>query len=283
MSDLAHLRTLVASAGDSLPTQIFFIAGYLHRHGAITGIGKALLKEIVFQKDARGPKLVESLLTSSDAKWLKYLHRFIDIETLKLFESLYLDYSLEHGKAISRQEREEQDLLTEKSLIYGEVDYLAFLQTLRKIPIKQGWSFVDLGSGTGRAVFIARLNFDFAKCTGIEILRGLHAAAADVCANYNEFVCGVISTTEPPLQTAFFHSSLLDLEWSTADVCFANSTCFDSTLIAEMADKAAAMRAGSYFITFTKPLPPDAPFDIIDKERRNMSWGPATVYIHQRR
>ncbi|RLO10525.1 hypothetical protein DYB28_008956, partial [Aphanomyces astaci] len=68
-----------------------------------------------------------------------------------------------------------------------------------------------------------------------------------------------------------------------ADVCFANSTCFDSTLIAEMADKAANMRSGSYLITFTKPLPLDTPFDIIDKERRKMSWGPATVYIHQRR
>ncbi|ETV65060.1 hypothetical protein, variant [Aphanomyces astaci] len=283
MANLKDLRLRVASSAGSLSAQIFHIAGHLHRHGVITGIGKALLKEIVFQKDVRGPKLVDSLLTSSDEHWLKFLHRLIDVETLKLFDSLYLDCGLEHGKAISRQEREENDMLNQKSLIYGEVDYLAFLSTLRKIPIQPGWTFVDLGSGTGRAVFIARLNFDFSRCTGIEILRGLHDAAADVCSNYNEFVRSVISTTRSPLDASFFHSSLLDLDWAHADVCFANSTCFDSTLIAEMADKAANMRSGSYLITFTKPLPPDTPFDIIDKERRKMSWGPATVYIHQRR
>ncbi|RHX96944.1 hypothetical protein DYB36_009019 [Aphanomyces astaci] len=315
MANLKDLRFRVASSAGSLSAQIFHIAGHLHRHGVITGIGKALLKgryppdnrvsnqqhecvvEIVFQKDVRGPKLVDSLLTSSDEHWLKFLHRLIgsfpvsflvihdpvDVETLKLFDSLYLDCGLEHGKAISRQEREDNDMLNQK--VSTSHSY------------HPGWTFVDLGSGTGRAVFIARLNFDFSRycacpsyvhkhdsrCTGIEILRGLHDAAADVCSNYNEFVRSVISTTRSPLDASFFHSSLLDLDWAHADVCFANSTCFDSTLIAEMADKAANMRSGSYLITFTKPLPPDTPFDIIDKERRKMSWGPATVYIHQRR
>ncbi|CAK4651992.1 unnamed protein product [Aphanomyces euteiches] len=283
MGDLNKLRALVESAGESVQAKILYIAGFLHRHGMITGIGKALLKEMLFQKDVRGPKLIERLLTATDEAWLKYINRLIDVETLKLFDSLYMDFPLEHGKAISRQEREEQDLLTEKSLIYGEVDYLAFLHTLRKIPIEPHWTFVDLGSGTGRAVFVARLNFDFAKCTGIEILSGLHAAAAEVCANYNEFVRSVISTSTKPLEAAFFHCSLLDLDWSRADVVFANSTCFDSELIWEIADKAVALRSKAYLITFTKPLPDDAPFDIIDQERRNMSWGPATVYIHQRR
>ncbi|ETV94615.1 hypothetical protein H310_11877 [Aphanomyces invadans] len=284
MTDLNNLRSRVAASAHSLPAQMFHIAGHLHRHGVISGIGKALLKEVVFQQDVRGPKLVDTLFSSSDEHWLKFVHRLLDVETLKLFDSLYLDYPLEQGKAISRQEREDNGMLTQKSLVYGEVDYLAFLATLRKIPIEPHWTFTDLGSGTGRAVFIARLNFDFSRCTGIEILRGLHDAAADVCSNYNEFVRPVVSTTSTPLEASFFHCSLLDLDWSHTDVCFANSTCFDSALIAAMAEKASAMRPGSYFITFTKPLPADiAPFDIVDKERRNMSWGPATVYIHQRR
>lgn len=45
--------------------------------------------------------------------------------------------------------------------------------------------FYDLGSGTGKAVFVARLTQDFSKCVGIEILSSLHAQAAKVVKRFN--------------------------------------------------------------------------------------------------
>ncbi|OQS00826.1 calcineurin-like phosphoesterase [Thraustotheca clavata] len=295
-----RIQEEVEACGDGFEVKLLLLAVLLHRHGFITSIGKALLKginwidggdiamivELLFQKDVRGPKLIHDVLHApadepSPPKWLKRTQKLIDIETFKLFDSLYLDCTLEKGKEISRKERQEHELLHEKSLVYGEVDYLAFLDVLSKVPIKPGMIFYDLGSGTGRAVFLARLNFDFAKCIGIEILLGLHEAAAQICRNYKEFVQPTISTTSNVLSVAFFHSSFLDLNWSHADVCFANSTCFDSTLLAQISSHAERLRSGAYFITFTKPLT-STEFEIIFKQRYNMSWGPATVYLHQR-
>lgn len=98
---------------------------------------------------------------------------------------------------MSKGERERLNLKEEKSLIYGEVDFQSFARILRKIqsilPLsirtvnsrgdaatthnnesssnkRGGGVFYDLGSGTGKGVFAARLTQDFDKCVGIEIL-----------------------------------------------------------------------------------------------------------------
>jgi hypothetical protein len=94
--------------------------------------------EMVFHKDVRGKKLIEEIATSTsadhDSKWLtrlqkligmlrifhrrssRYMIRFVDIETLKLFDALYVDCPLEVGKETSRKDREEKNLLHEKVL-----------------------------------------------------------------------------------------------------------------------------------------------------------------------
>jgi hypothetical protein len=41
------------------------------------------------------------------------------------------------------------------------------------------------------------------------------------------------------------------------------------------------MKRGSFFITLTKRLP-IADFDVLEYELYEMSWGAATVYIHQK-
>jgi hypothetical protein len=64
-----------------------------------------------------------------------------------------------------------------QSLIYGEVEFASFSKVLRKISPAPGGVFYDLGSGTGRAVFVARFLHDFKECKGIELLEGLHSVA----------------------------------------------------------------------------------------------------------
>lgn len=49
----------------------------------------------------------------------------------------------------------------------------------------------------------------------------------------------------------------------------------------QIAEQAESMKPGSIFISFTKSI--DSPvFNVVYRERFNMSWGPATVYIHRR-
>ena len=49
----------------------------------------------------------------------------------------------------------------------------------------------------------------------------------------------------------------------------------------EMSDQAEALRPGAVFVTFTKALP-SSEFELLERRRYKMSWGPATVFIQRR-
>ena len=52
-------------------------------------------------------------------------------------------------------------------------------------------------------------------------------------------------------------------------------------LMADMAAQASSLKAGAYFVTFTKGLN-SKDFEVVERKRYKMSWGPATVYIQRR-
>lgn len=49
----------------------------------------------------------------------------------------------------------------------------------------------------------------------------------------------------------------------------------------DMSKMAEKLKPGSFFITFTKGLTSNK-FEVLERKRYRMSWGPATVYIHRR-
>jgi hypothetical protein len=63
---------------------------------------------------------------------------------------------------------------------------------------------------------------------------------------------------------------------------FANSTCFDDSLMEFLSRKASEMKPGAKFVTLTRSLNNPA-FDIIEKRQYAMSWGTATCFVHIRR
>lgn len=98
-----------------------------------------------------------------------------------------------------------------------------------------GGVFYDLGSGTGKALFAARLVCDFSRCIGIEILQALHKQAAAIVHKYNEEFRDMLSAGMQ--QTAnVYVGSFLDFDWSDGDVVFANSTCYDDALMLSMGE-----------------------------------------------
>jgi len=207
---------------------------------------------------------------------------------------LFADCSLEQGKTVSKAERHEKGLTGQKSLIYGEVEFRSFAKVLRKISPPEGAVFVDLGSGTGKAVFVARLLHDFGKCGGVEVLEGLHAQALKVKQRYGQLKLNEYLTVGGASELSLVQGSILDDEgpsagpsagacsWHDADVVFANSTCFDDALMAQMALKARKLKPGAFFVTFTKGLASPQHFEVLERKRYKMSWGPATVYIQRR-
>ena len=145
--------------------------------------------------------------------------------------------------------------------------------------------FYDLGSGAGKPAVAAATLFEFAACRGVEYLGGLVRASRDAKAAYEDVGVPLLASlgrTGPAVD--FYEADVTDLgahDWSGGDVVFANSTCFDDGMLAAVARRAARLKRGAFFITFTKKLPSDH-FEVRESELHQMSWGGATVFIQQK-
>eukprot|EP01041_Mallomonas_annulata_P000761 gene761-1448_t len=212
------------------PAKLLLLAALLSKDRIISCNAKSFLKELILRRDPRLLDLLKRFESkeTGDNAFMEKIHELIEDESQALFNELFAETSLELGKTLSKEERDRKHLNDEKSLIYGEVDYSSFYRVLRKINPAPGGTFYDLGSGTGKAVFAARLTQDFARCVGVELLQGLHKQGRAVLER--QYLCSGQSQ-----QVALFEGSLLEFDWVDGDVVFANSTCFDDDLMADMA------------------------------------------------
>jgi len=263
--------------------KLLLLVAFLSKDNLIPYNSSIFLKELILRRDPKVKFLLdrfESDTYSGDSLFLEKLHNLIEEESFSLYNDIFSETSLELGKSLSKDERDKKNLNEEKSLIYGEVDYQSFYKVLRKIHFKPGGTFYDLGSGTGKAVIAARLTRDFSKCIGIEILHGLHDAARFAVQNFHQNFRKFLNSGQTQ-HTSVYHGSFLEYDWSDGDVVFANSTCFDDNLMLQMAKQAESLKPGSIFVTFTKGLT-SKKFEVLERKRYKMSWGPATVFIHRR-
>jgi SAM-dependent methyltransferase len=208
------------------------------------------------------------------------------------------------------------------ALVYGEVDVASFAEIfaayLPDLP-RSGGLFVDLGSGTGRAVFAAWLLHDFEKCVGVELLKSLNDIADSTLDKYRagrqnkkpklaaprkgqdkdrsksgkqafhheqeELDARPAVAFEPfgldPSRVEFTLGDLRRFEWSRADCVFCAATCFDGPLLQHIADTAAKLRSGAYLISLSEALKGEH-LRLVNSIVFRMSWGRATVHIHQR-
>jgi SAM-dependent methyltransferase len=264
------------------PAKLLLLVTLLAKDNIISSNGKAFMKELILRRDPRLDPLIEKFekKESVDMGFLEEVHNLIGAEAQALYEDLFSGTSLEVGKTLSKREREEKDLSQEKSLIYGEVEFESFYRILRKINPARGGIFYDLGSGTGKAVFAARLTRDFDKCIGIEILSSLHEAAEIVVQRFNEKFRNFLSLGENQT-VSVYEGSFCDFDWSDGDLVFANSTCFSDELMGEVSRLAGRLKPGAIVVTFTKGMT-SPHFELLERKRYAMSWGPATVFIHRR-
>lgn len=85
------------------------------------------------------------------------------------------------------------------------------------------------------------------------------------------------------------HGDMLkDVDWSGADLVFANSTCFDQSLLAQIAEQASKCKKGTWMFTLTKKIPSAEDFseckewESVISIKREMSWGLATIHIQRK-
>ena len=148
-----------------------------------------------------------------------------------------------------------------------------------------GGKFYDLGSGLGKGCIAAALCFNFEIVYGIELLEGLYSMSLDVAASYNSKGKAALSGRDIDTDIIMLNGDMLDFEfkdWSDGDVVFANSTCYSDQFMEKISDLAMQLKKGAFIITFTKQLPSVEDFQVLEYNMYDMSWGGATIYIHQK-
>ncbi len=151
--------------------------------------------------------------------------------------------------------------------------------------------FYDLGSGTGKPVIAMSLMHKFKKLKGIEFLENLIKLSQQIKNGYDDSINKKFERKKElfsfykPNMIEFIQGDFLKHNWGDASIIFANSTCFSSEMINNIAEKAnKECKKGTIIITFTKKLSKlNSDWDLRNGFRRLMTWGIATIYVHRRR
>ena len=130
-------------------------------------------------------------------------------------------------------------------LQYGEVRPRAFSTALAWLAPRDGETFVDLGSGTGKATLTAAALYRFASATGVEILEPLHRAALGALR-----ACGPLLTP----QVCLLNADAFDHPWHDADVVYVNAACFTDEMVRRIESGARKLRRGARLLITTRAL-----------------------------
>ena len=74
------------------------------------------------------------------------------------------------------------------------------------------------------------------------------------------------------------HGDIFKVDFSQADILLINCTCFTMDMMEKLGT--LQVKPGSFAITTTKNLEGD--WEILECEKRAMSWAPATIFISRK-
>lgn len=150
---------------------------------------------------------------------------------------------------------------------YGEILYPSVQKITHTIPFTAHDTFLDIGSGLGKAVIQVFLNTDVKTAMGIEINPELHAIAKRAAQDLPEvsFQCAdVKNITLPP-----------------ATIVLIGSPCFSPALISEISQKLIANKT-VHSIFSMRPIESEE-FKFKRALRLEASWDTALCFLYRRR
>lgn len=195
-----------------------------------------------------------------------------------LFDRLYQRVT---GYVLSHADRRRQGLAGQ-SFVYGEVVPSTFHRALAAVAPAPGEVFFDLGSGTGKAVFLAALCFDFARLVGVELLPALGAAAREVLARYDAEVRPLLPPEKRAQRIELRDGDCRNVDLSGADVVFLHSVCYERSLLSALTLQLERLRPGARVISVGQRL---ASPELAWRTgfQAEMEWGEGFAYLYQRR
>jgi Histone methylation protein DOT1 len=221
------------------------------------------------------------------------------------------------AKTIAAAEREQicGDFISSMNCFYGEMPLQTLVDIIQECKLTptqlRHYRFLDLGSGSGKVLLAASMQFEFESYIGIELLPGLHKLALDVqqslTSDTKERQCGLdeyAQLRERVASVQFDCDSFLkrnaafqvskdpapDTDCDTASksqsqcthvFTLACSTAFDEKLMKGITARAERMPVGSYLITVSNKVK-SIMLTLHATLRKPMSWGEATIYIYKK-
>lgn len=153
-----------------------------------------------------------------------------------------------------------------KSLVFGQIDPKGFSELLSFIKPSCGQTFVDLGSGIGKAVLLAALLYPTLRCIGVERLSSLVDLSHEVYEKGLRQFAFLQNT-----QTSFFCDDLFDFDLSQADLIWVSATCFDEELMYRLHIKLEEVKLGTKLMCLSKGI--DSPhWQLIGRKFYRMDW-----------
>lgn len=216
----------------------------------------------------------------------------------RVFLELYAECDAEKAKAISKEARAGMEAAG-ANLTYAELDIASLHSILKLIKTEYGplyvdqGTFIDLGSGVGKAAIAAALLHPFQKVVGIEVLDPLNAVAADIQGKFAAAATPVMEDGKAPPEVSFMKGDFVDeVSQSLAPiaaeckVALALATCYLEPQLKAMAAFAALMPENSLFVTFGQQLPlsieSGEDWISLNVESMDMLWGPSTCFIYKK-
>jgi len=137
---------------------------------------------------------------------------------------------------------------------YGEIAARGFANVLYHVKPESNDTFVDLGSGTGKAVIAAASLYPVHKAYGIEYVKPLHEAAQRLLSRFESQAALSLPLYRGGIKPdiALFQGDLLDLDVSDATIIFAACTCWSDTTMQHLARTCEKMKVGSRVISMTQ-------------------------------
>ena len=175
----------------------------------------------------------------------------------------------------AKRKQREQGIFID-GLQYGEVDPEAFARALSWCSPRAGETFIDLGSGSGKAVLTAAALHPLSLATGVEILQPLHDAAVRAHAR-----CVAGGGSLRAAAVNFECGDALAHPWTASDIVFVSLTCFTPEQCERVAKDAAHLSPGARILVTTKALESSA-LRLLRRETIKYGRGTLTFIAYER-
>ncbi len=204
-----------------------------------------------------------------------------------IFQQLYKDLSLDFIQATSTNERKGL-CYNSSTLSYGDIEFselVKLFQELEKLGFRcdRHSHFVDIGCGAGKPIFAAALLQNFTRCTGIEILSGLHSICEQNAVKWNRLCTKLRLKKKLLIDVDFICGDALEVNWSDADLVFIHGTCFNEAMVNKLFHLTDCLKPHSFVVSISVPLvcPHLHLLHVINHVI--LSWGISCAYVYSRR